>query len=230
MAPLQHRGEQQREGQRGSLEKEGPPGLAQRTPAPWAPPAGAAVSGGFVGQVSGPGRLESVVCGGTWAAGGAGTMHPRPTLGHTPSLGAKMPLEPPRWATWGRRAPSHQGGSPGWGNEAWRMKKQKGRGAPGEDEVGVSCPPLSRPPSPGRTGPLWPGAAARGSRNPAGSELPSVRAMPRPHVRAIWFHNQPGFLPSQGRSRKTQYILIISLRATGAIVSRWGSPILWVFF
>lgn len=150
------------------------------------------------------------------------TMHPRPTLGHTPSLGAKMPLEPPRWATWGRRAPSRQGGSPGWGNEAWRMKKQKGRGAPGEDEVGVSCPPLSRPPSPGRTGPLWPGAAARGSRDPAGSELPSVRAMPRTHVRAIWFHNQPGFLPSQGRSRKTQYILIISLRATGAIVSRWG--------
>lgn len=160
VAPLQHRGEQQREGQRGSLEKEGPPGPAQRTPAPWAPPAGAAVSGGFVGQVSGPGRLEPVVCGGTWAAGGAGTMHPRPTLGHTPSLGAKMPLEPPRWATWGRRAPSRQGGSPGWGNEAWRMKKQKGRGAPGEDEVGASRPPLSRPPSSGRTGPLWPRAAA----------------------------------------------------------------------
>lgn len=46
--------------------------------------------------------------------------------------------------------------------------------------------------------------------------------LPGPNVRAIRFHNQPGFLPSREGSIKTQYILIISLRATNAIVSRWG--------
>lgn len=45
---------------------------------------------------------------------------------------------------------------------------------------------------------------------------------PVPSISTILFHNQPGFRPSQGKSIKTQYILIISLRATSTIVSRWG--------
>ena len=94
-APLQPRGEQQREGQRGSLEKEGVPGPAQHTPAPWAPPAGATVSGSFAGQVSGPGRLEPVVCGGTWAAGGAGTTHPDPPWATHPPWGPRCPSDLP---------------------------------------------------------------------------------------------------------------------------------------
>lgn len=79
------------------------------------------------------------------------------------------------------------------------------------------------------------GAAGTARPCPAGPRGPLLRALkqaleagrwgsdaPHANVSAIRFHNRPGFRPSRGRSIKTQYILIISLRATGSIVSRWG--------
>lgn len=178
----------------------------------------------------------------------AGT-HPRPPQAPNPSwaLKARMTVESHRQGCVKKGAPfynvaARQGGflgearprryDPGEGREGF-----PGRRSRTKPSSLTTCQRAGRrhPPSTGSLrGQGAAGTGLRGSPAAASTEeavqtvSPGWGQMPpTPTVSAILFHNQPGFHPSQGKSIKTQYILIISLRATSTIVSRWG-PQQWL--